>query len=80
MKGYTQNRQEVTVKDWAEEYEVGDTIRFEIPHKEKSEESEIVGFSTVPRNHGLPVVPPPKGYSGFTELAITKEYHLNGQK
>jgi hypothetical protein len=50
----TTDKEEVDVPEWAEGYNVGDTIKWQHMNVEGVQENEIVGFST--RNGGMPVV------------------------
>lgn len=76
---YTETKQEVPVPSWAESYDVGDQIEFKNPITGKPEMKKVVGFSTIHKNIGLPVVNKPQDIK-YKEVAITKEYHLNGHK
>lgn len=74
---YTETKHDVPVPDWAESYSAGDQIEFENPITGKPETKKIVGFSTIHKNLGLPVVMRPDGIK-CKEVAISKKYHLNG--
>ena len=74
----TKDKKEVPIKEWAEHYDVGDTIEYVNPSTGEKEKRVIIGFSTMHRNIGLPVV------TGVTnadakEVAIPEKFHVNGK-
>jgi len=55
---HTGLKSDVRVPEWAEHFEIGDTIRWDTGPWDSPQESEIVGFST--RHGGIPVIAPPE--------------------
>lgn len=72
---------EVAVPGWADEYDVGDLIRFRQPLEEVVREEVVVGFSTLDGDRGKPCIEVPEylklGVRDKTEtLSIDEKYHV----
>lgn len=68
------------IAEFAEDYERGDTIAFETPPDGEVLTAEVVGFSTMAKTCGVPVVEMPEELKDFYDhptetLAIEAHYH-----
>ena len=75
----TEDKYDVPVPEWAQAYEVGDQIAFEHPITGEVVRKSILGFSTVQKNIGCPVVGHIPGAIA-PEVAVVEDYHLNGER
>jgi len=72
----TENKGSVDIPSWAQQFEVGDLINWQVDEVDGVKQSEIVGFSTL-FDVGYPVIEPPREYiDGGTRaecVAVTED-------
>lgn len=82
-KSITTSKSDVPIAYWAEAFDVGDIIEFHNPITKTVESATIIGFSTLLKNKGLPVVDAAEVLTDpgeIEEIAIEQRDLANGNR